>query len=239
MREWKKGKKKRTALPRPELSVPQILAWADAYHAQAGVWPRHNAGLIPDGPLDLNWRKEDNALRYGLRGLPGGSSLPKLLAAHRGVRNRKGLPSLTKDLILCWADAHFHRQGSWPTQDGGPIPEAPGETWGAVAHALRDGLRGLPGGSSLARLLAEERGVRNRACLPRLSLRQIRAWAKAHRQRTGQWPTMTSGPIPEAPGETWSAVPVALTLGRRGLPAGSSLARLLGVDGRLRRAAKP
>jgi hypothetical protein len=37
-----------------------------------------------------------------------------------------------------------------PTADRGPIPEAPGETWGAVEHALHDGLRGHPGGDSLA-----------------------------------------------------------------------------------------
>jgi hypothetical protein len=29
---------------------------------------------------DEKWRNIDNALRYGLRGLPGGSSLAKLLA---------------------------------------------------------------------------------------------------------------------------------------------------------------
>jgi hypothetical protein len=234
MREWKKRKKRQEVFRRPDLSVTQILAWADAHHACTGAWPRHDSGPILEGPLGENWRKVDNALRYGLRGLPGGSSLPKLLAAERGVRNRKGLPPLTEALILSWADAHFSRHGSWPHQDLGPIPEAPGESWGGVAHALLEGLRGLAGGSSLAQLLADERGVRNRAGLPRLTLRQVRVWAAAHRERTGQWPNADSGPIPEAPGETWSAVRVALSLGRRGLPAGSSLARMLGADRRLR-----
>jgi hypothetical protein len=60
-------------------------------------------------------------------------------------------------------------------------------------------------------------------------LKQIRAWAKAHRNRAGAWPGDRSGPIPEAPGETWKAVQMALVHGLRGLKGGSSLAQLLGV----------
>jgi hypothetical protein len=40
----------------------------------------------------------------------------------------------------------------------GEIPEAPGEDWRAVNFALYRGFRGLPGGNSLAKLLARERG---------------------------------------------------------------------------------
>jgi hypothetical protein len=96
-----------------------------------------------------------------------------------------------------------------------------------MEDALRCGLRGLPGGSSLALLLLERRGVRNHVHLAPLKLRDIRRWARAHRQRTGTWPTALSGPIPEAPGENWNAVNQALYNGSRGLPGGSSLARLL------------
>jgi hypothetical protein len=109
----------------------------------------------------------------------------------------------------------------------GAIAEAPGETWAAVQAALREGLRGLPGGSSLARLLARERGVRRRSLRPRLAERQILRWAQAHYRRTGRWPTRRSGPIAEAPGESWEAVHSALCEGLRGLPGGSSLAQLL------------
>ena len=35
-----------------------------------------------------------------------------------------------------------------------------------------------------------------------------------------------SGPIAEAPGETWKSVDLALRYGYRGLPGGASLARL-------------
>ena len=45
------------------------------------------------------------------------------------------------------------------------------ETWAAVDAALINGVRGLEGGSSLARLLDRERGVRNRKALPRLTVK--------------------------------------------------------------------
>jgi hypothetical protein len=71
-------------------------------------------------------------------------------------------PKLTEALILAWADAHFGRNGRWPSALSGAVAGAPGETWGALASALRNGCRSLPGGDSLARLLARERGVGRR-----------------------------------------------------------------------------
>jgi hypothetical protein len=96
-----------------------------------------------------------------------------------------------------------------------------------VNAALEQGTRGLPPGSSLAQLLAEQRGRRNIQRLPRLTYPGILEWADTHYRRTGTWPTRSSGPILEAPGETWSAVNAGLQQGRRGLPPGSSLAQLL------------
>jgi hypothetical protein len=154
--------------------------------------------------------------------------LAKLLAEHRKVRNIQDLPSLTVEQILAWADAHHERTGTWPTaKRGGAIATAPGEHWHHIDVYLHHGLRGLPAGLSLARLLARERGVRNRKALPPYTEAQILEWAEAHYARTGQWPKRTSGPITDAPGETWNAVESALAAGIRGLPGGSSLARLL------------
>src|SRR5262249_51185995 len=145
----------------------------------------------------------------------------------RGVRNDKDLPRLTEEQVLAWADAHHLLLGAWPTGHSGPIPEAPGESWAAISTALKAGLRGLPGGSSLARLLARRRGVRNQKDLPRLTEEQVLAWADAHHQRTGRWPTSYSGPMTGVAGEGWHALDKALRNGYRGLPGGSSLARLL------------
>jgi hypothetical protein len=212
---------------RSQLTAEQILAWADAHHRRTGRWPKTASGPVTAGPLGLTWRALDNALRLGFRGLEGGSSLARLLAEHRHVRNPSQLPRLSQQQILAWVDAHRKRTGAWPTSLSGPVTGAPGETWRALDSALRVGLRGLPGGSSLARLLAEERDVRNLQDLPRLTPGQILAWADAHHRRTGQWPSDAPIPVEDAPGETWAGVATALRNGRRGLPGGSSLARLL------------
>ncbi len=216
------------------LEIRQILAWADAYHDLTGKWPIRESGRII-GTVCETWAMVDNALRNGLRGLPGGSSLARLLAEHRNVRNIHGLPPLTIEQILAWADAHHRRTGEWPTATSGPIPDTPRETWEAINNALGLGLRGLPGGSSLARLLAEHRGVRNRKGLPPYTHEQILAWADLHYQRTGKWPTRHSGPIPDTNGETWMAVEMALCKGLRGLPKGSSLSQLLAEHRGVRR----
>jgi hypothetical protein len=80
-----------------------------------------------------------------------------LLARERGVRNVRDLPALTEKLILTWADLHRKRTGRWPTENSGPVADAPGEVWANVNTALLQGLRGLPGGSSLAVLIATRR----------------------------------------------------------------------------------
>jgi hypothetical protein len=213
----------------PRLTAERILHWADHYQQATRAWPTRKSGLIPDSGGE-NWNALDTALRHGARGLPGGSSLAKLLAERRGVRNRKRLPPLTEAQILHWADAFHAHTGTWPTAMSGPIPAAPGETWMAVQMDLRHGTRGLAGGSSLALLLADQRGVRNVWSLPSLSTEQVLAWADAWHERTGDWPGIESGPIPGASGETWNAVNLALRNGLRGLPGGCSLADLLAAE---------
>src|SRR5215510_11783952 len=102
---------------RPELSEPQILAWADAFHARTGRWPGQHSGAIPDS-LGETWARVDNAL---LLGLQGGSSLARLLHAWRGVRNIGQLPPLTAKLNIAWARAHRQRSGEWPTAHSGHV----------------------------------------------------------------------------------------------------------------------
>jgi hypothetical protein len=108
----------------------------------------------------------------------------------------------------------------------GPIPLVPGDTWADIDMALIVGLRGLPGRDTLRRLLARERGVRNRKSPPSLTVAQLLCWGNAHRQRAGEWPTYRSGSIPEAGGESWSQINWALAKGKRGLPGNTSLRKL-------------
>jgi superfamily II DNA or RNA helicase len=83
----------------------------------------------------------------------------------RTVEKTTRPPPLTEKQILQWLDAHHSNRNEWPNRDSGAIEAAPGETWFNINQAMRLGLRGLPGGTSLARLLAERRGVRKNADL--------------------------------------------------------------------------
>jgi hypothetical protein len=235
MREF--AQRLRNAAPRP-LTEEMILAWADEHHEEAGEWPVVSSGPVISAPEE-KWGNLNQVLTMGLRGLPGGSSLAQILEEHRGVPNPANRSPLTEDQVLNWADNHHSRTKKWPNSSSGPIADAPGETWHNVDAALSQGARGLPRGCSLARLLKEQRGVRNLSNLPALTEEQILHWADLHKARTGDWPTRTSGAIPGSNGETWRNVNAALCQGARELPRASSLAKLLeekrGVANRLNR----
>jgi hypothetical protein len=211
---------------RPPLTVDQVLAWAQAYRRRAGKWPAQHSGPVSEAPGET-WQGIDAALRRGHRGLPGGEGLGRFLHRRLGARTKASLPSLTVEEILTWADRHHRKTGRWPTVDDGKVAGAGGETWRGINLALGRGHRGLPGGSSLARLLAAERGKRNKSWLPRLTVEQILAWADRHHEWTGRWPNRSSGPVADAPGATWKDINGCLQCGFRGLPGGDTLARLL------------
>jgi len=98
----------------------------------------------------------------------------------RRRRPRYRKPALSVKQILAWADDEHAQTGRWPTCHGGRVIGTDDESWSAIDLCLRLGLRGLPKGSSLTRLLAEERGVRNPRALPRLRIRQVLRWVDAH-----------------------------------------------------------
>jgi hypothetical protein len=150
----------------PQLTEEQVAEWARTHRARTGRWPREKGGPVKSVPGET-WSAIGSARRQGLRGLPR-TSLPRLLARRFGDRNRGDLLRLTEQAILRWPDAYHEAHGRWPICTSGAIAEAPGETWAAVQAALPEGGRGLPGGSSLGRLLAERRQVPNRVRPPRL-----------------------------------------------------------------------
>lgn len=210
----------------PDLTLTQILDWADAHHQKTDRWPTENSGAVLGAPSE-KWGGIQNALYRGGRGLPGNSSIAQLLTEKRGVRNRMAIPDLSTKQILQWADAHHLKFGEWPNVTSGNVHGVPGEKWANIRTALSQGLRGLPAGSSLAKLLAEKRGIRNQRNLPPLTVKKILQWADAHHKKTGAWPKIKSGEVFGAPNEKWSSITIALTQGHRGLPGGSSLAKLL------------
>ena len=218
--------------PRPPLTIRQILAWADEHHRRTGRWPT----VYTRGPVEGNryetWMGLHVALYVGVRGLPGGDTLPKVLYRYRGVRRTIYRPRLTIKQVLAWADRHYAIHQRWPNQVSGPIEAPRGETWAAMHLALRKANRGLPAGYSLATLLQKFRGALCKRDLPPFTVRRILAWADAYHRREGKWPAKDSGSIPEASGASWDRVDGALTKGQRGLPGGDSLSRLLMRSGR-------
>jgi hypothetical protein len=214
-------------MKRPDLTIKQILAWADHYHAKTGKWPKMKSGRIV-GSLGETWLAIDKALRNQGRGIAiPGMSLARLLEERRGVRNTHNLPRLTVRQIVTWAVEHFERTEMWPIHKSGLIVAEPRENWQSIDSALRLGLRGLLGRSSLSRVISAHRGGARPHHRPVLKTERIIEWARAYLRRFGHLPTERSGRIPGTPGLTWSAVSSALQVGLRGLTPGTTLSRLL------------
>ena len=164
----------------PSLTVQQILEWADAHKAAVGELPTRGSGLVTG--TDETWAAIHTSLRLGRRGLPGDSSLAKLLAEHRDVRNQSD-HLLSIKQILVWADACKAATGYWPNQRSGVV-KGTNETWREINHALKNGRRGLTGGSSLVKLLSEHRNIWNEKDLPSipsLTTNQILKWAAPYK----------------------------------------------------------
>jgi hypothetical protein len=120
---------------RPALSLAQILAWADHHFEETGHWPRTSSGPVLAYP-SLNWRRIDNALRYGLRGLKPGSSLAQMLNKKRGARNQKALPALTvHGAVAAPADAAVERHLE-PVGERRDQPALQGQSHRHLGHAL-------------------------------------------------------------------------------------------------------
>jgi hypothetical protein len=231
------------------LTVNQILEWALEHRMATGRWPNRMAGRLPGENRFDTWLGVDLALCLGLRGLPGGQSLAGLLHQHgkllaslwresqrRGGQIRRDGPgvacrlvwTLSEDQILAWADAYHAKHGAWPVSVSGQVEGVRRLAWGTINHLLMHGGRGLPGGSSLADLLADRRGVHVRWRRGLLSVAQILAWADDYHAEHGMWPKSTSGAVRGAGrGECWFHVDTALRLGLRGMPGRSSLRGLL------------
>ncbi len=147
-------------LPTRSLTISEILRLADAYHDRYGKWPKEFGRIAKTS--DNSWQKIGIALRLGKFGLPGGTTLARLLSRERGTSFGRARKPLTAEGILAWADAHHARMGKWPTYRCGEIPEAPGEKWTKVHLALQRGHRGIAGGSTLRRFLAMNGRTRRR-----------------------------------------------------------------------------
>ena len=208
----------------PILTYDQIIEWAKNHHKKTGKWPTAKSGKIIDCPNE-KWSDVDGALFRGNRGLQK-TTLANLLAS-KGLKEHKHQQKpLTVNQVLGWADAYKKKYGKWPNTKSGKIKEMPQYTWLSIDTYLQNGVRGLPSGSSLAKLLSKERGLRNSRNLPSLSESKIIKWAKDFNKTNGKWPNEKSGEIPNSGGETWRTINKALYRGSRGFNGGSSLNKL-------------
>ncbi len=208
----------------PELSRRKILDWVDEYYQRTSRWPQRDSGSLA-WARDITWATIDRHLKKGNCSLPGGSSLSALLREARGID--AGKVPLTEARITRWARQHHDETGRWPVTLSGKVRGRPGEDWAAIDMALRHTRRGLTRTTSLSRLLTEHARERYNPRLGPISISQIVEWARRHHRSTGRWPTHRTGPVRGMPRLKWSSIDYALRLGGRGLPGGTTLARLL------------
>ena len=134
-----------------------------------------------------------------------------------------------------WADDHFRRRGSWPNQKSRQMEAgaAGNMDWNRELFETDDGafqdLRPWP------ICWPNIENARNKANLSPLDEQQILKWAQDHFRSTGKLPTQSDREVADAPGETWPTMDAGVRVGRRGLPAGSSLSDLLKKAGMSKR----
>ena len=154
----RKRKIKDARMTMPDLTLKNVLEWADAHHARTGKWPLHNSGVVPECRA-ITWGTINRRLRQGRLGQPKGTTLSKWLRGARGSWDG-GKPMLTRQLVIRWAEQHYAKFGRWPITTSGPVLMHPDENWAAIDVALRNARRGVREPTSLSRILKEEFGER-------------------------------------------------------------------------------
>jgi hypothetical protein len=141
----------------PDLTLKQVLKWADSHRAITGRWPWRECGPVLDCP-GISWATIDSRMGTGEWELPRGTTLAKWLLKVRDVWDG-GKPRLTEALVVRWAQEHFDRTGRWPVTMSGPVQGHPGENWAAIDVAIRNKRRGFPQRSSLRQILRSRFGA--------------------------------------------------------------------------------
>lgn len=216
---------------RPELTTDFIVDRAKEHFLRYRKFPTAHSGAVNGGHPGDTWLAYNCALMNGTRSLCGGTSLSQLLSASGiGHTNKKGKPRLTEEFILSRITEHFQRTHRFPVATSGAVMGGhAGDTWLGYERALINGNRGLPGGSSLSRLMKRSNtGYSSRLEKPTLTTEAILERCVEYFVNCKKYPTRKSGAVQGGyKGDTWMAYDQALTKGARGLPGGSSLAKLL------------
>jgi len=161
-----------------------ILSDMDAFYPLHEGWPMsHDLRPVPNKP-DESWVGYQTALHSGGRGLEPGWTIVKLLAAYRGVKNQKD-SDITEDKIVEYIKKFVALHGRPPySNDKAPVPDAPYEKWSNLDSCLRQGLRSLHGGSSLADLAYRKLGLGYKN-MPYKPIDEARKFARANSITSG------------------------------------------------------
>ena len=218
------AKRLQDAISQP-LTIAEIRDEIWTHYEDNGKWPSTVDTYIER--FGCTWGVLNVNLVTGYRGLPGGSSLSNEVVETKKLHGIEVVPQmdLTLDRIGESIEAFFHERGCFPSLTTDECAAGLGIKWRSVDIYLRTGQRGLPGGSSLPIEVDNIRKRLNRS--PRvvpLSLDQIHAGIRAYQQRTGHWPTVTSGLIEEL-GINAETLNTRLAEGKVGLSGNSSLHR--------------
>jgi desulfoferrodoxin (superoxide reductase-like protein) len=172
------------------LTPQKIVRWIQLYKEHddevkgqgLGEYPSQNNKIVWDKDQFGQWIQIKNekwntinaALSGGFRSLPGGSSLAQL-KQERGLNEDR---ALTLQKIVRWMQLYKEHDdevkgaglGKYPSQEDkivwdkneyGKWMQVKGEKWRTINQALRNGLRSLPGGSSLSQLKKEHGFIKN------------------------------------------------------------------------------
>ena len=214
-------------IPVRKLTVDEILEWAKHHFEATGDWPTYKSGNVLADETE-NWGAIRSALVGGSRGLPRGLSIEKLLYDKLGVVGVRSGKALTEDLIIKMAKAHHKKTGKYPTSKSAWVLEG-SDSWASISYALASGIRGLSGGSSLAKLL-EERGLkRNFLNIIYPNKEEILQAGINFRDNNdnGKFPTKEAGQVSELPSFTWGSLNEALKKVKiEGIPNKTTLADL-------------
>jgi hypothetical protein len=220
------------------LSTPMIIDWIRQYLACHGKKPKQTSGVIEFAGSEyknITWSAINAVLWKGGRGLPGGSSLAQLVEKEFGIKNRANIPLLTENKICEWIQQFIDKYKRKPIIADGVIEfaldEYAGETWGKINDSLMNGMRGMPKGSSLTKIIEKQFGIRGYCTPPNLSLDMIRNWIHQHITKHKKKPTVKNGIVEFAENEfkgiSWASVANAMSKGTRGLAKGLSLAQFI------------
>ena len=150
------------------ISEAQVMLWTKLYHEKTEEWPKQvskdvwqkdEAGQWQIMP-GLNWSQIHLWFNQGLRGFPGGYTLSDLRQKN-GLCDPYEFGQVSENKIISWMRQFEEKTGKWPKQSDKEVWEKDEEgkwraiprlNWSALELWLRQGMRGLPGGSTVSQL---------------------------------------------------------------------------------------